>query len=57
MSNRISLTDREIDYIIEGLTTLKNQTNLDYSVIRTGQQVYHDIINKLRPSAEKASTE
>lgn len=53
MGKRVTLTDREVEYIVEGLKNLKNAITLDYQVIKTGQQVYQDIIDKLAPTKGK----
>lgn len=47
MSKRVTLTNREISYIIAGLKVLQAQCNLDYQVIKAGKAVYQDIIDKL----------
>ena len=48
MSNRITLTDFETKQIISALTTLRNQSSLDYEVIRVGQHWYDELIKKLQ---------
>jgi hypothetical protein len=52
MSRRIILTDRECEYLIDGLIALQGVTTLDYQVIKVGKQVYQDIIDKLSVDKE-----
>ena len=49
MSKRVTLTDFEIEQIIEGLTALKHQTPLNYQVIKVGRRFYEQLICKLSP--------
>jgi hypothetical protein len=57
MSKRITLTDFEVEQIINGLTTLRDATSLHYQVIKVGQRFYDILIAKLKtePSTTKAS--
>ena len=56
MSKRITLSERECEYIVEGLLALKNETGLSYSVIKVGQKVYQDIIDKINKLTANAGT-
>ena len=47
MSKRITLSERECEYIMQALLALKNETGLSYSVVKVGQIVYQDIIDKI----------
>lgn len=52
MSKRVTLTDFEIQQIINGLTELRNQPILKYEVVRVGQRWYDRLIRKLEPKIE-----
>lgn len=48
MSKRVTLTDREISYLVLGLQYLQKETTLSYPVIKAGHTAYQDIIDKLQ---------
>lgn len=50
MSKRITLTDREIEYIIQGLRFIQKESLPSFPVVIAGKQVLEDIINKLSPT-------
>jgi hypothetical protein len=47
MSKRVTLTDFEIEQLINGLTTLRNETGFQHEVIKVGQRWYDALITKL----------
>lgn len=47
MSKRVTLTTREIEAIVHGLTELKHKSLIDYPVVLAGRRFYDDIIDKL----------
>lgn len=49
MSKRVTLTDFEIEQIINGLEELKGAAAVQYEVVRVGKRFYDQIIAKLQP--------
>jgi len=47
MSKRVTLTDSEIELIINGLKYLQSQTALSYEVVKCGQRAIQHVIDKL----------
>lgn len=56
MSIRITLTDFEVKQIIDGLTSLRNETALSYSVIKVGQNFYDELIKRLKDDKDESTS-
>lgn len=53
MSKRITLTDFEIQQIVDALKKLQAEPAIKYAVTSAGIKLYDTIIEKLQPSVSK----